>query len=282
MANEMPKLNLFQISQGNTTGLVQRYNNFLLQLTDSRKSIWESFCNQIIKKLQVSINMRPHVLVNFLCNSTYLNVYESVEEKVSISRENVKDILRELLGDYYLRRIAFDGSFDDGHRFRYGALNIGGVGATQYGTFCTVLNLGFPEKNGQIAYIKHDSLNGYTDTAGNFNRDLFQEDVAPQSHCQYLATLKHADEIIEQEGKWSTMLFSNDDYIEAIFIAPLSPNDIDEVRITQQEYNQIWELCFNSYSKKLTDPQKAHANNFLQILLANRRNRITLSVVNDD
>ena len=52
-----------------------------------------------------------------------------------------------------------------------------------------------------------------------------QEDVALHSHRHFLAALKHGSTLSSVSiDEWPKMLCSNDDYIEAIFIADVDLN----------------------------------------------------------
>lgn len=77
------------------------------------------------------------------------------------------------------------------------------------------------------------------------------------------------------------MLCSESDYVEAIFIAVVDVSKIDEVRITATDRAILWDLCFDAHGRKLSDPERALAHDFLQVLRATRDRAIRLSEVPD-
>ena len=99
----------------------------------------------------ISINMRQWVLNNFLIAGKYKNIYEVRREQGEELR-SVRDLeiseeeaLELHLGGYYNSRVAFERTFEDGEKFKYGALNRGGFGLKRYGDYCVVLKLGISE-----------------------------------------------------------------------------------------------------------------------------------------
>lgn len=225
--------------------------------------------------------MRPWIAADLVQRDKYNNMYEAVEEEATLSGRHSDDLLRERLGKHFKRRTRFDDVFDEGRKFRYGALNIGGAGSPHYGTFCMVLKQSFPEASDRLAYVKQDSLNGYTDDDGHLDQASFQNDLATHSHRQILAALKHVHEIDSRKVEWPRMVCSKMDYVEAIFIATIDASKIDEMRITATDHRILWELCFNAHGRKLTDAERALAHDFLQILRATRDKAIRLHEVPD-
>lgn len=153
-----------------------------------------SFAEFVEREGQVSINMRPMPLISFLTFKRHQNMYEWAEERASESGRPREEILRERLGKYYERRIAFDRAFVNGEDFRYGALNAGGPGIRQYGNYCVILSTG---GHGEAtAYLKGDSLQSYLTPAGSIDEDLLQSDISPHSHRHMFAGLKHATALV--------------------------------------------------------------------------------------
>ena len=75
--------------------------------------------------------MKLFVIGDLLNGRAYQNKHEWAHEQVGHSGRTPDEILRENLGSYYEKRIAFDNAFNDGVRFRYGALNAGNLGLTK-------------------------------------------------------------------------------------------------------------------------------------------------------
>ena len=274
-------MDIFVLSNENTVRLEDAFRRLSSGDPTPAPAVLAEFLNVVSANGRVSVNMRPWITADLLQRGKYSNRYEEVDEAAGFSGRPSNELLRERLGIYFKRRTTFDSMFDEGREFKYGALNIGGAGAPRYGTFCVVLKQSFPEGDDRVAYVKNDSLNGYTDEDGIFDRVSFQNDLACHSHRQYLAALKHAHELEIRRDEWSRMLCSESDYVEAIFIAVVDVSKIDEVRITASDRAILWDLCFDAHGRKLSDAERALAHDFLQILRATRDRDIRLSEVPD-
>lgn len=239
---------------------------------------FEEFLCEVSNNGRVSMNMRPCIAADLLHRDQYKNMYEAVAEEAALTGRETREILRQRLGKYFEKRIRFDAVFSEGRSFKYGALNIGGVGATRYGSFCVVLKPSFPDR---VAYLKQDSLNRYADEHGNFDEEAFQSDLACHSHRQLLAALKHAHEIESRKDNWSTMLCCDSEYIEAIFVGAVNKSTVDEVRVSASEHRTLWDLCFDAHARKLSNAEHALAHDFRQILLCARDDGIRLLEVCD-
>ena len=77
---------------------------------------------------RISVNMLQTTISSFLSVQEHWNMYEWAHSIAGLSPRTTDEILRERLGGFYDRRIAFDHHFENGEGFRYGALNIGGLG----------------------------------------------------------------------------------------------------------------------------------------------------------
>jgi hypothetical protein len=117
-------------------------------------------------------------LTGFLSTRTYKNIYDVSRELAELSARNMDDMIQEWLGAYYDKRRAFDVAFDNSLNFKYGALNIGGLGATNYGQFCIILTNDFAG-TATIAYIMHDSLRVYVDDACSVSLATIQRAISP-------------------------------------------------------------------------------------------------------
>ena len=275
-------MDLFAIAQENMARLEEAFRRLSSGDPIPTPTLLAKFLDEVSSKGRVSVNMRPWITADLLQGGKYYNMYEVVDEDAAFSGRDSDELLRERLGKYYKKRTSFARLFEEGHKFRYGALNIGGAGTPSYGPFCVVLKQSFPETSERVAYVKQDSLNGYTDEDGNLDRVSFQKDLACHSHRQYLAALKHAHELEIRKDEWPKMLCSNADCVEAIFIAVVEVSKIEEVRVPAIEHKRLWDLCFNAHGRKLTDEERALGHFFRQILRAKRDRNIKLSEVPDD
>jgi hypothetical protein len=275
-------MDVFGIAEQNADQLDNRFMRLVQAVSAPTKDRLKKFVDSVARDGRIGVNMRPWVVVDLIQNDRHLNMYEAANEAADISGKDCDGILRARLGKWYARRLAFAARFQDGQRFRYGALNIGELGATNYGTFCTVLVQNFPADR-RVAYVKTDSLRGYTDSAGNVDDATLRNDVAGQDRCHVLAALKHATQIESREDdKWPNMLCSNDDYIEVLFVADICCKSVEEVRVSSRELAIAEELCFDAHGRKLTEEEKSLASIYLNIFRARRDGLIQLREVADD
>ncbi len=177
-------MNLFQLAVQNDPNVRTQFDEMKNRSTDGRRQL-EAFTDRVQETGRVSINMRPSALTALVNGEGQRNVYEWADEQSRLSLRPKNEILQEKLGAYFRRRIHFDDAFDHGRQFRYGALNIGGLGPQNYGQFCTVLRSEFLAPNDSVAYLMRDSLRTYMQTEVDVNTARLQREVTTHSHVQY-------------------------------------------------------------------------------------------------
>lgn len=263
------KLNLFRIASENGKPLDDQLSTAFLQCETDVQTTLKQFMDWLFHEGHVSLNLQPFILACFIQTGTYQNIYEWALEQETLSGRSRDECLRERLGDFYDRRIAFDGAFEDGEHFRYGALNVKSPGFTsKFGKFCAVLKREFVDSV-DMAYLPEDSLTTYLNELGEMDLSAFTSAVAPHSHRHVLAVIKHFDTIPDTpETSWPTLILSDDTYIEAIFTERFSQEDVHEVRIRQEDYTELWDLAFSDFGKKLSIAEKALVVDFIAILKA--------------
>jgi hypothetical protein len=272
----MDLLDLFATAEGNRAALEARYSALRAGKEPGSASQLDAFADYVGRHGLVSINMRPWVLSNLLVEDAYQNMYEFASEQSAVSGRDADEVLREKLGSLYGKRLAFDGAFVDGRRFRYGALNLGGTGMTCYGQFCVVLKPLFHAGHA-MAYLVGDSLRTCLDSAGALIRAVVEQQTAPHSHRQFLAALKHANDLPSRsESDWPALVCCNSEFIEVIFLREVKTDSIGEVRIGQPEYQTLWDLAFADFARELGAGESALANDFVQILRAAERRGINI------
>lgn len=192
------------------------------------------FSKKVMNDGRIACNMGLEAFYGFLTSGKYMNVYEYADKIAPKAGKAPAVIVKECLGVYHEKRLAFDGSFEQGSEFKYGALNIGGSGATRYKGLSAVIKHEISENTPETTYVKHDSLNHYVSKSGVVNFKLFKKEIAEHTHRKYLSTLKHIGDIqTTLESNWPNMLCNEDDYIEAIFIKEILLDSLEEVRIQQ-------------------------------------------------
>jgi hypothetical protein len=270
-------LKLVEIADANASALITRYEACHRAKPPAEASQLERFAEHVQKTGQVSVNMRPFVLSNLLADEPHRNMYEWAQDQADLSGRRVTDILREKLGTYHDQRLAFDISFENGKKFRYGALNTGGIGTSNYGQFCVVLKADFPASTPTFVYLQGDSLKTCMNPGGTLNETAVRTGCSRHDQGHLLAAIKHSDDIPRTaEDTWPAVLCSNKDYIEAIFERPLSADDIDKVRVTDADYQNLFNLAFADFTRKLSPAEAAEANDFVQILRAQRDRPVSM------
>ena len=276
-SSRLSRLNLFEVAEANCDSLQRRFGAAKAERAGSESQSLQCFADRVARDGRVAVNVRPHTLANLLKGERLLNTYELVERQAICAAKPVLDLLKERLGKYYTQRIAFDSTFEDGERFRYGALNIGGPGAVDFGLFCCVLGSGFPASDSRLAYLMHDSLSEYVSPDGIVDVQSIGAQVASQASCHYLATIKHAGVIpITPEGNWDHLLCSSEDYVEAIFVQDVTLQKIAEVRVSANEYRRVKDIAFASFGGESSDGQSAFARDFLKVLQASDQGTLRL------
>jgi hypothetical protein len=273
-------MNLFHLAADNTCALQQRTDDLHEAHRNDQhaRERMTRFADCIARQGRVAINMRPEVLSRFLSTGRYSNIYEWADEAADLSGRDRETLLAEKLGTFKERRLAFDAAFSGSERFRYGALNIGGVGAAAYGTFCFVAHSSFGTAPTSAAYLRADSLKTYVDATGSLLEESLRSDLATPSHRGHLALLKHAAEI-ESTADWASLLCSESDYIEVIFTEELRPEHGEEIRIATEAHQRLWSLTFESFGRKLDDGARALQADFLDILRRLRDASLTLTEI---
>ena len=157
-------MDIFGMGDQNSDSLRDRYN--LLRNRHEEQDnldILDKFTGLIKDEWTISINMGQWAVNSFLISGRYRNVHELKKERAeelekhSRSKISVEKALKEHLGSYHRSRIAFDRTFENGERFKYSSLNIGGIGADKYGQYCVVFKRRQVERY-SLLFIREDSL----------------------------------------------------------------------------------------------------------------------------
>ncbi|MBF0509857.1 MAG: hypothetical protein HQK57_13150 [Deltaproteobacteria bacterium] len=273
-------MNLFKIAQENAASLESQLKLIMDQSAPDTKLCLETFQNWFLDRAGISINMKAAVLSIFMVTGKHQNIHEWAVEQAELSGRTRQDILREKLGGYYDRRQAFDYAFDDGEGFRYGAFNAGGVGLSLFGDFCIVLSRTFMEALDDAACLPDDSLECCFNKLRQFDEDLVRRKACPHTHRHYLAAIKHAA-VVPQTTKeqWGGVILADGNYIEAIFMAKILPDHIAQVRVKQDKYDELFNMAFDAFGRKLHEAETAQVLHFVQILKETRKRSISIEVL---
>jgi hypothetical protein len=280
-------MDLFRTAAENGARLDERAIALCEAMAAGAHACFASLAGRIDRDGRIAINMRQSVLLGFLRSATYQNIYEWARGRAKRSPKSEDEILRERLGPFYERRVAFDRAFEGGERFRYGALSIGGAGASAYGSYCAVIADEAPRTRLSAAYLPSDSLATYVrpmaDGAGvAVNTSAIESDVAPHTHRQKLAAIKiHPAAQACDEGRWPALLCSATDYVEALFVGDLAPGDLQCVRMTRSDYDLYFTYAFEDFRARLAEPDRVLVEGFASILDELDARGIALEVVDD-
>lgn len=260
----MARLDLFALAQANGDAISKQFEEQRAAMAGDDAVRLDTFCERVKTQGGISINMKPRKLVTFLLHGRYLTVREIAAQLAAVSGRSAEEELRLMQGSYYERRVLFEESFEDGERFLYGALNIGGAGASEYGVFCVFLG---DETFRAIrnAFVPDNSLDLYVRSALMLALDdgaLRKEVAAPaQRHC--LAALKHACDMASVEPvDWPTMLCCRERFVEAIFVGDVSPELITELRISRNEMRRLSDLAFDDMMGALAPSDRVELDEF--------------------
>jgi hypothetical protein len=264
-------MDLFVVAQNNGPDLAVRLGAVTGALPDRDRLPLERFAERVRDGGRISINMRQSVLLSFLVSSKHQNMYEWVAARATRSTKSPQEILREQLGGFYERRTTFDQFFVDGDKLRYGALNIGGAGASRYGTYCSVVK-DLATQTFQVAYLRGDSLKTYMLPGPSVDGPAIERDC--------VAALKHASDVVgAPDAAWPAILCNNDEYVEAIFTGDLTADHIECVRMTKADHEALYDFAFEDFHTKLSKADKLEVDNFVMILDELSKRGIRLELV---
>ncbi len=273
-------MDLFAVAKLNGPDLEARLSVVRGALSAGEQASLDSFGRCVRDDGRIALNMRPSVLLSFLISAQHQNIYEWAAARAARSTKTSQQIIREQLGAFYERRVTFDGFFVQGTRFRYGALNIGGAGASYYGSYCSIIKPDAPDQKLDVAYLRADSLKTYMLPGPSVDAPAIQRDAAPHAARHCLASIKHVHEVTATaESAWPRLLCNDHDFVEAIFRGDLTTDDLECVRMAKADYEMLYEFAFEEFRVKLGKADRMEIDNFVLILEQLDRRGIRLEVV---
>ena len=244
----MNKYNIFEMGDKNSDYLKSQYD-LLKQTYQNSLQDLEAFVELIEKEWTISINMKLLAIHDLLVLGNYENVfeyYESIEEAFDI-KISLDKALEIRLKSYKPKRMAFNSCFNDSERFKYGALNIGGLGISMYGEFCVVLKKSEIERYTSLVFIKEDSLNEYVDVNCNVDCNRMSKDVANRDHVHFLVAIKHQGSIKTiQKHQWAKMICCNEQYVESIIQDDVINDHVEVVRISKEDHKRMYKIMYDT------------------------------------
>jgi len=285
----MENMNIFDMANQSSDGLKERYNSLRTRYEHQNNlELLDEFTKLVENKWTISINMRQRVINSFLISGRYKNVHELKKEGVEeLEKYNIQvsieEGLKRHLKSFYKSRVTFDLAFENGEKFKYGALNIGGLGPTKYGEYCVVLERKQVEKYLSLIFIKEDSSK-YVDVNDTVNIKRLNQDIANRKCVHFLAALKHEKGIKSTfADKWSSMVCCSDDYIEAITADDILNTHIDMVRTSKENFNSYYlDLLYKDFVSELSDFEKYRLAAFKNMQELLNKQGIRLEVIDDE
>jgi hypothetical protein len=258
-------MNFFSMCAENDPKLGERFQELLRGLGAAEVETLTRFAETVAAGGKIAVNMRPTVLQDLLASGRWFNIHEWAESIVSKSTKTKQVILQEKLQDFYERRIAFDRYFQQGESFRYGALNIGGLGAERFGEFCVVLRQESMMTTTEVGYLQSDSLKTYVTDEG-VDGDTLAVGCSTDSGKHLLCALKHVEDLIGlAESRWPQMVCNPDEYVEVIFLGGLGADKLHAVRISRTLYELYYEYSYNEHREKLGELDRYRVDLFSRI-----------------
>ena len=274
------QINLFARANQNSGHIEARY---AVCLTGEVGPVLTEFAAFVRQEGKISINCKPTDCEQFLTTGQYWNAHELAEVAAEHAGLTKAEALQKQQGAYYIKRRGFDETFENGERFRYGALNTGGMGATHfggsYGGYCVVLQGDFPETRGEVAYVKYDSLDNYVDAAGRVDVARLGPNLAADSHKCRLAAIKHEAEITTHpRDAWPSLLCA-DTYMEVVFLQPPVRTAIDRVRMDAHYMADTEHMLKTALTTGLAGDEAKRLSTYRKIQLLLREHHIVLEGV---
>ncbi len=264
-------MNLFKLADKNSKLLEEKLNS--IKLTDQYREnseIYNDFINFVRKNWTISINTKLRDFSIFLISGMYKNIYmvkiqeKKMLEKHFMTKISLMGAVKTHLKKFKNSRLEFDKFFEDGEKFKYGSLNIGGLGMNNYGEFCIIFERNIIESFKTLAFLKEDSLNYFKNN--KLNIDRLREEIANKKNCHILASIKHQDDICKiSREEWDQMICYNNCYIEAITKDEVLVEHIKVIRINKEDYYYYFELLFESNTVGLDEFEKHQLSIFLGI-----------------
>lgn len=280
-------MDLFELSDNNSAHLGQIYNSLKKRCKEQNNlETLNTFALAVKNNWTISINMKNKYLLSFLISGNYKNVYElKKNDETTLSQKMTLDISAEKAAELRLKgfskqRLTFDRSFKNGDRFKYGALNLKGIGIQYYGEYCMVFQREHLDKFSTLAFVKEDSLRYVCDSKIDFKR--FNRDISNRKDVHKLASIKHENDLNTDNEKLTAKICSDNNFIEAITTDDILKQHIGCVRISKKYDLLYFDYLYKDFVSELSDPaERIHLENFRNIRKSLEQQNINLEVIED-
>jgi len=273
-------MNLFQVARDNAEALSRRYESMRAAMGTAVPHL-DRFVASVEREGRLAFNLRQTDLLRFLAlEGRYDNVYEWADDLERRTDRPREELVRDREKDYYDRRMAFDRLLVQSERLRYGALNLGGLGATLFGDYCLVFQDAFAAGLAELVYLWGNSLETYLLPGCVVDEAGLRRDTCLHSHRHFLAALKHGEEAASlEEERWPVLVCSRDGFIEAIFVGSPVPGDLQAVRMDQFDFELYSAFLVDAALGRLSGSDRHVAEEFDILLSLLERHSVPLEKV---
>jgi len=267
---EKKQINIFELAENNSPRLQEEYQQLNHKCDKTKISLLNNSREKIQQEWNLSVNIDDWKFVSWLDTGTYKNIYEVKEIQanelvnkgeidISEKKNGLEESLKKHLKQLFAHRTIFDSSFIDGKKFKYLALNIGGMGSDKYGLYCVIIGREQAANYKTLTFIKKDSAINYVENE-KLLVDKLSRDVSNKECMPFLAVLKHHAEIQTKisSDDFPGMICNNSDYIEAVTSDNISNNHIKGVRITKNFYKSIYNDLKKQFKREKISKEKIY------------------------
>lgn len=268
---------LFAMARDNAPNLATSFNAH----STSGGSLGE-FARRIEEEGRLSVTMKFARLRSFLELGRYRNPWEEAHDDAGGDDAEAEKLMRQRQGSFYDRRALFDGSFQQGRSFHYGALHLEGRALldSTYGTYCTLFSLSAAQGWRSVAWLPDNSLLRYVAVdASAIDMAQLQQDVGPHDGRHHVAGLKHAAHVDAwARGHWGTELCHDGCFVEGIVADTMTPAELEPRVLADRTH---WQSLLDAQDAVLdgailTDAQRADVERLIVLREVFARHGLTV------
>lgn len=257
----MPTHDLFAMAHANAATLATDFN-----ARSADDCLLTEFANRVALEGRLSVTMKFARLRAFLEFGRYRNPWEEAHDDAGGDSAAAEALMRKRQGTYYERRALFDGSFEQGKRFHYGALHLEGRALldSTYGTYCALFSPAAAQAWCSVAWLPDNSLLQYVAAdASAIDMPRLEREVGPHDGRQHVAGLKHADKLATwARDEWGSQLCHDGCFVEGIVADTMTPSELEPRVLADQTH---WQQLLDAEDALIddavvTEEQKADAD----------------------